>query len=160
MANGLFYYRTPASTSLITADPDNLPAAQKLLFSVPDDILSSIEETWTNNIVKRIPPESRGKKRVQTDEGKGPWIITISGNYITDSGDAATKIDTFRNLSQDDDYHIHGVFGIKYPNGPGYLTQDATALKGFMIESVIGKHAGATKDIFDFGITLSFGGTR
>jgi hypothetical protein len=160
MANAMLYYRTQASTAIITPDPDNLPSAQKLLFSVPDDIMAGIEETWANNNVKRIPPASRGKKRLQTDEGKGPWIVTISGNYITTSGDSADKIDAFRNLSQDDDYHIHGVFGIKYPNGPAYLTQDATNLKGWMIDSMFGKHVGTTKEIFDFGIILSFGGTR
>lgn len=155
----MLYYRTIGSTSVITPDPDNLPAAQKLLFTAPDDILSGIEENWANNIVKIIPPESRGKRRVLKDEGKAPWSLTISGNYLHSAGaESADKIHAFRNLSQEDDHHIHGVFGIKYPNGPTYLTQDCTNLKGFMIENTTGKHLGATKEVFDFSITLAFGG--
>ena len=161
MANALFYYRTLTTRAVDGgfSDPDDLPPAQKLLFTPPSDILSGIDETWTNNIVKIIPPASRGKKRVQKDEGKAPWILTLSGNYTVSANEAADKLHAFRNLSQEDSYHIYGNFGIKYPNGPSYLTQDCTNTKGFMIEQVIGKHIGVNKEIFDFGVTISFGGT-
>jgi len=159
MANALLYYRTPTTTKALVPDPTNLPAAQQLLFTPPDDLASGIEETWDNNIVRKVPPKPSGRKLIQTDEGFSGWSLTISGNYIVDSGDSATKIHDFRKLAQADSVHELGVFGIQYPNGPAYLNIDPDDTLGLMIVSTIGKHVGITKEIFDFGINVSFGGT-
>ena len=142
MANAPLYYRTTTTpvTNNSYADPDNLPAAQKLLFTPPNDLLSGIDEHYKNNIVRKIPPKSGARKIIQTDEGFAGWLITISGNYIVLSGASATKLHAFRKLVQLDTTHKFGIFGIKYPNGPSYLNIDPTTTKGLMIDSTQGKH--------------------
>jgi len=159
LANALLFYRTPSTDKVTIPDPDNLPAAQKLLFTPPNDLVNGIEETWNNNIVRKVPPKPSGRKLIQTDEGFSGWQLTVSGNYIIDSGDAATKLHDFRKLPQADSFHVLGVFGIKYPNGPAYLSIDPDDTKGLMIQDTRGKHVGVTKEIFDFSVSLSFGGT-
>jgi len=159
LANALLFYRTPSTKQTDVADPLSLPAAQKLLFTPPDDLVNGIEETWNNNIVKKVPPKPSGRKLIQTDEGFSGWQLTISGNYIVDGGDSATKIHDFRKLAQADLFHVLGVFGILYPNGPSYLNIDPDDTQGLMIQDTRGKHIGVTKEIFDFSVTLSFGGT-
>ena len=159
MANALLFYRTPATKITDVADPNSLPAGQKLLFTPPDDLASGIEEVWNNNIVKKVPPKPSGRKLIQTDEGFSGWQLTISGNYIVSSGDSATKIHDFRKLPQADSFHVLGVFGMLYPNGPAYLNIDPDDTKGLMIQDARGKHVGVTTEIFDFSVALSFGGT-
>ncbi len=159
MANAMLYYRTPTTTSVIVPDPNNLPDAQKLLFTPPDDLAAGIDERHTNNIVRKVPPIPRGRKIIQTDEGFKEKIFTLHGNFIVDSNDAPDKLDDFVIIGQSDDYHKFGVFGISYPNGPSYLTKDSTNTQGFMIEEKGGKHIGITKEIFDFSVRISFGGT-
>ncbi len=159
MANALLFYRTETTKQTDVADPNNLPSGQKLLFTPPDDLTSGIEEIWNNNIVRKVPIKPSGRKIIQTDEGFNGWQFTISGNYIVSSGDSATKIHEFRKLAQADLFHVLGVFGILYPSGPAYLQIDPDDTKGLMIQDTRGKHVGVTKEIFDFSISLSFGGT-
>jgi len=159
MANAMLYYRTLTTDVVTIPDPNNLPAAQKLLFTPPDDLAAGIDETWDNNIVRKVPPKPSGRKLIQTDEGFSGWILTISGNYLVDSGDSATKLHNFRKVPQADLIHELGVFGILYPNGPSYLNIDPSTTKGLMIQNSRGKHIGVTKQLFDFSVTLSFGGT-
>jgi len=159
LANALLFYRTPTTDVVTIPNPDNLPAAQKLLFTPPDDLTNGIEETWDNNIVRKVPPKPSGRKLIQTDEGFNGWILVISGNYIVATGDSATKLHDFRKLPQADVVHVLGIFGIQYPNGPAYLNIDPDTTKGLMIQNTRGRHVGRTKNIFDFSVTLSFGGT-
>ena len=159
MANAMLFYRTLTTKKSSIADPNNLPAAQKLLFTPPNDLASGIDEIWNNNIVKKVPPKPSGRKLIQTDEGFSGWALVISGNYIIATAESATKLHNYRKLPQADTFHVLGVFGILYPNGPSYLTIDPDATKGLMIESTRGKHIGITKEIFDFSVSLSFGGT-
>jgi len=159
MANALLFYRTPTTKTTQVANPANLPAAQKLSFTPPNDLASGIEEDWTNNIVRKVPPKPSGRKLIQTDEGFSGWVLTISGNYLIANGDSATKIFNFRKLPQADSFHTLGVFGIVYPNGPTYLNIDPNTTKGLMIQNTRGRHIGNTTQLFDFSVTLSFGGT-
>ncbi len=159
MANALLFYRTLSTDQGSVPVPTNLPAAQQLLFTPPDDLVNGIEEVWNNNIVKKVPPKPSGRKLIQTDEGFSGWQITISGNYIIDNAESATKIHDFRKLPQADSFHVLGVFGILYPNGPTYLNIDPDDTLGLMIQDTRGKHVGVTREIFDFSVSLSFGGT-
>jgi len=158
MSNALLFYRTPTSTKTITPDPNDLPDAQKFLFTPPNDLMSGIDDSWDNNIVRKVPPKPGGRKLIQTDEGFKGWIITLSGNYLVGSSNE-DKLFDFTKLRQDDSFHVLGIFGILYPNGPNYLTQDPDDTKGLMIMNRTGKHIGITKEIFDFSVTVSFGGT-
>ena len=158
MTNALLYYRTPTTKIADVADPDNLPAGQKLLFTAPDDHANGIEENWINNISRKIPVKPKGRKILQRDEGVSGWNITINGYWTVGTGDADTKLNLFRRLPQEDTHHIFGVFGIKYPNGPAYLNIDPSATLGLMITGTRGRHAGNSKNILDFSCGLSHGG--
>jgi len=159
LVNALLFFRTPATKQTDISNPLSLPAAQKLLFTPPNDLASGIEETWNNNIVRKVPPKPSGRKLIQTDEGFSGWELTLSGNYIISSGDSATKLHDFTKQAQADSFHVLGVFGILYPNGPSYLQIDPDDTRGLMIQNRRGKHVGVTKEIFDFSVSLSFGGT-
>jgi len=158
MANALLYYRTLSTKIADVADPDNLPAGQKLSFTAPDDHANGIEEVWTNNISRKTPVKPLGRKILQTDEGVTGWNITINGSWTVGTGDADTKLNLFRRLAQSDTHHIFGVFGIKYPNGPAYLNIDPSATLGLMITGTRGRHVGSSNKILDFSCGLSFGG--
>ena len=156
--NTFLFYRTPSTRILDMALPENLPVAQKLLFTPSSDMVNSIDEEWRNNIVRKIPPKPSGRRIIQTDEGLQSWIPVISGTFEIDSGEARSKIHDFRKLPQADEYHIFGIFGLQYPNGPSYFSIDPDDTLGFMIEYTRGKHIGNTKEIMDFSIGLSYGG--
>ena len=160
MANAMLFYRTAATlkSNPTYADPNNLPADQKFLFTPPNDLMSGIDESWDNNIVRKVPPKPGGRKLIQTDEGFKGWIFTLSGNYIVGSSNE-DKLFNFTKLVQGITEMPLGIFGILYPNGPNYLNQDPDADKGLMIMNRTGKHIGITKEIFDFSVTVSFGGT-
>jgi len=158
VTNTFLFYRTPTTKKTDVADPENLPDEQKLLFTPSADMIHSLEEEWRNNIVRKIPPKPSGRKIIQTDEGLAAWIPVISGNFEVGAGDARTKIHNYRKLPQADTFHIFGVFGLQYPNGPSYLNIDPDDTLGFMIETTHGKHMGNTKEIMDFSISLSYGG--
>jgi len=158
ITNPFLFYRTPTTKQSDIADPENLPAGQKLIFIPGADLVNSLDETYQNNIVRKIPPKSRGRRIIQTDEGFAFWLPVISGNFEIDSGEARTKLRDFRILPQSDSFHTFGIFGLQYPNGPSYFNVDPTDTFGFMIESTRGKHVGITKEIFDFSVSLSYGG--
>jgi len=156
MANAILYFRTPAT--LVTPIA-SLPSAQRLEFTPPNDLASGIDERQKNNIVRKVPPKPSGRRLIQTDEGFESWILVLSGNYIIESNvEAADKLFDFMNIAQGITELPFGVFGISYPNGPNYLNKDCTATQGFMIMDRGGKHIGITKEIFDFSVTISFGG--
>jgi len=158
MANALLFFRTLTTQKTSVPDPNDLPPEQKFLFTPPNDLMSGIDESWDNNIVRKVPPKPGGRKLIQSDEGFKGWIITLSGNYIVGSSNE-DKLFDFTKLVQQDSFHVLGIFGIVYPNGPNYLTQDPDENKGLMIMNRTGKHIGITKEIFDFSVTVSFGGT-
>ena len=158
MANAFLYYRTPTTRTIDIADPINLPPAQKLTFTPPDDHANGIDEEWTNNIARKIPAKPKGRKILQNDQGVSGWNFTISGYWTVGLGDSETKLHNFRKLAQEDSYHEFGVFGLQYPNGPAYLNIDPTNTKGLMITGTRGKHVGAINKILDFSVGLSSGG--
>ncbi len=156
--NAFLFYRTPTTRQNDIANPEDLPDGQKLIFIPSPDLVNSLDEVYQNNIVRKIPPKSRGRRLIQTDEGFASWLPVIAGNFEVDQGEARTKLDIFRRLGQSDSFHVFGVFGLQYPNGPSYLNVDPTDKLGFMIEQTRGKHVGITKEIMDFSVSLSYGG--
>lgn len=161
MANCFIFYRTVATpkSNPTYADPVNLPAGQKLLFTPPDNLAARMNDDYTNNIVRKIPPNPGGRRINQTDEGVAGWIITVEGDFLKDQPGATTKLHTFRTLPQSDATHVFGIFGLQYPNGPSWLQDiDPVPTKGLMIENVRGAHTGITKELVDFSIRFSYGG--
>ncbi len=156
MANAILFFRT--ASTLVTPIA-SLPDNQRLEFIPPNDLASGIDEDHENNIVRKIPPKPSGRRIIQTDEGFKGWLLTLSGNYIIDSNvESADKIFAFINIPQGIIELPFGVFGISYPNGPTYLNIDPNNTRGLMVVRRRGKHVGITKEIFDFSVTVSYGG--
>ncbi len=160
VTNTFLFYRTPTTlkSDINFEDPEDLPSAQKLLFIPSADMIYGVDEEWKNNIVRKIPTQPAGRKIVQTDEGLASWIPIISGTFEIDAGEARTQIHNFRKISQSDSFHVNGIFGLQYPDGPEYFNIDPNDTLGLMIEFTRGKHTGITKEIMDFAIGLSYGG--
>jgi hypothetical protein len=171
MTHAMLFHRLKSNNTdkATVPDPRNLPSGQKLLFTPPGDMAQKISDSYTNNIVRKIPPRAFGRNIVQTDEGVAGWIIPIAGDFLAASGDSAVKIHKFRILPQGDDYHKRGVFGLWYPQGPGYVQDDLTycptglsidpdTAHGLMIETATLATIGATKEVVDFTINFSYGG--
>jgi len=158
MVNALLFFRTASTLQGAVPNPLDLPMAQQLLFTPPNDLVSGIDEDHENNIVRKIPPKPSGRRIIQTDEGFKGWILTLSGNYVINAGASADKIFAFINEIQGIIELPFGVFGILYPNGPSYLNIDPDDTKGLMVMRRRGKHIGITRDIFDFSVTVSYGG--
>lgn len=169
MSHAMLFYRTLASKKSITPNPANLPAGQKLLFTPPADLASKFSEDYTNNIVRKIPIQPKSRIINQSDQGVAGWLMTVEGNYQTADGGSSTKIHLFRKLSQGDDYHTFGCFGLWYPQGPAYVQDDVSyspnglsidpdSTHGLMMENIQGSHIGLTKELVDFACRLSFGG--
>src|SRR5690349_12444865 len=122
--HAMLFYRTLASKKTTTPDPRNLPAGQKLLFTPPNDLAGKLSESYTNNIVRKIPIQPFSRRIIQSDQGVSGWLMTIEGNYLIASADSSSKIHLFRKLAQGDDYHTFGNIGLWYPQGPAYVQDD------------------------------------
>lgn len=164
MANAMLFYRTlvtrkiDAGFTTVALLLANAPT-QCLLFTPPADLASRINDDYTNNIVRKIPPEPFGRRINQTDEGCSGWLVNLEGNFLKATGDSNSKVHNFAKLAQGDSYHKFGRFGISWPNGPTYLSEiDPDTTKGFMIVNRRGTHIGVTKEMVDFAFSLSYGG--
>ena len=105
MANAILFYRTPISRGAGSGDgfddPQTLNAPQKLEFIPSPDLVNSLDESYQNNIVRKIPPKSAGRRIIQTDEGLASWLPIISGNFEIDAGEVRTKLHLFRKLEDE-----------------------------------------------------------
>jgi len=159
MANAILFYRTPTSDQGTTADPQNLPAAQILEFTFPDDIMEGVNENYKNNI-RQIPiPNQDGIRKINIQEnGLEIFTLTVNGVFKKDSGVGIARLKAMRVRKQIDTTHIFGAFGIEIDNAPEFnLDPDGT--KGFHIINTTVGYAGVRTTRYDFSVTLGFGGT-
>lgn len=172
MANAMIFYRLKSNNTdkASVPNPSNLPAGQKLLFTPPGALARKIQDDYTNNIVRVSPTQPYGRHVNQNDEGFSGWILHMEGDYYQADATAA-KLHQFRKHAQGEDtYHPFGIFGVWYPNGPGYvqdnlatgcatgLSIDPDSTHGLMIVTASGNSVGITKELVDFVMQLSYGG--
>jgi|TARA_R110000824_G_scaffold355635_1_gene542843 hypothetical protein len=188
MVNAIIYYRTLSTLSNTTnattpsALLSNFPL-QCLEFTFSDNLLESIQTTYTNNIVDYPVPNSSGVRKInKQDNGISSFNLIVSGRFkkpINASGipqintDIA-KIVTMSKISQIDTSHPFGVIGFYSPNAPEFtLDPNATstnagspqsgtvtpATKGYTISSWELGYMTPKITSYDFRITLSYGGT-
>lgn len=160
MANAILFYRTPASTIAITMDPQNLPTAQKLEFTFPDNIMEGVNEQYQNNI-KQIPvPNQDGSRKINIQEnGLSLFTLTVNGVFNKASGAGASKLKAMKILKQVDTFHLFGIFGLEIDSTPDF-NLDPTAAKGFHIQSTNIGYQSVRTTRYDFSVTLGFGGTQ
>ncbi len=159
MANAILFYRTPASTIAITADPQDLPSGQILEFVFSDDLLEGLREEYRNNI-KQIPvPNQDGVRKLNVQEnGLQDNKITINGVFSKSVFAGVQKLKAMRKRKQVDTFHLFGIIGLEVDNAPEFDI-DPTATAGMFIDATTIGYAGIRTTRYDFSVTLGFGGT-
>ena len=162
MVDALFYYRTNATRVSVIPDPNNLPAAQKLNFAFPDNVLEGIERVYRNNITKLQALTNNGTRKVSVDDSgvKQNPTFRVHGNFENPEIDSSlTKLFYYESILQiEEAYHVNGIFGLLLPNSTKFSI-DPTNTKGLLVEGTMLKHKGPSHTIFDFAIDLTWGGT-
>lgn len=170
MADALFFYRTqatriwanpPTNTIPLIPDPNNLPLAQKLQFTLPDELLESIKFIHENNIKDAPVSNPSGVRKInKQDNGLQGVTLTFIGRFKDASADI-DKIKAFaKRLQVEGQFHQFGIFGFKASNTvstPFNFDPDDTF--GFTIKKLsIGRQGNKPKN-FDFEIVITSGGT-
>jgi len=167
MTEALFFHRTPTSRIIDTPLAHNLPAPQRLNFTLPNNIWQGIEEYYMNNNKKFPIPTSKGniKKLGVSPVGLKKYYRIVRGYFKDDASASVDKLRLFRALQQIDSYHEFGIFGMDFgpeaasafdvaddgdPDDTFGWTFDEYTLKNF---------SNLSNKVYDFSITLSFGGT-
>jgi len=162
MVHAMLFYRTLTTRQLDFATPALLYAShpeQCILFTPPNDLASKINDVYTNNIVRKNPPEPFNRFIRQTDEGVAGWLIDMEGNFLQTGGTSSVAMHFMATLPQGDSYHNMGCIGLVWPNGPFQLQEiDPAPNIGLMIVQRRGTHVGITKELVDFSVQLSYGG--
>ena len=167
MTEALFFHRTPSTRILDVADPHNLPVAQRLNFTLPDNIWQAVEEYYRNNNKKFPIPTAKGlvKKIGVSPVGMKGYSRKIRGYFKDDASASIDKLRVLRKVQQIDSYHEFGVFGVDF--GPeastGFaLTDDGDPDDTFgwtFDEYTLKNLSSLSNKVYDFSIDISFGGT-
>jgi len=164
MTEALLFYRTPTSRIVDTADPHNLPAAQRLNFTLPTNIWQAVEEYFRLNNKKFPIPTAKGaiKKIGVGPVGMKGYTRKVSG-YFKDSATASVaKLRVFRKLQQIDSYHEFGVFGMEFsPEAAEFdIDGDPDNTFGWTFDEYrLKNRSDLINKVYDFSVELSFGGT-
>lgn len=163
MADMILFYRTPTSRIIDTADPANLPAGQKLEFTLPGNVWEQVEETFElNNKKFPIPTSLGGVKKMGVSPAGMKGYGRILRGFFKDPAAGIDQLRVFRKLAQVDSYHEFGVFGVKFPTEAAKFnvdgdpdntfgwTFDRYTLKNFSI---------LLNKVYDFSVEISWGGT-
>ena len=165
MTEGLIFYRTPSSRIVDTADPHNLPAGQRLNFTLPDNVWQEIEEEFRlNNKKFPIPTSKGGVKKIGVSPAGLKGGTRIVRGYFNGGSVAASiaKLRAFRKLQQIDSYHEFGVFGMLLsPDAPELdIEGDPDNTFGWTYDRYTFKNQSILQNkVYDFLVELSFGGT-
>lgn len=160
MANALFYYRTNATRIAIIPDPFNLPAAQKLEYTAPENFFEGVEKIGENNLIITPVPSNTGIRKVTLeDNGLKSIGLRFHGNFDKGTGDASVnKIENFfGQLNVEEAYHQEGIFGIAAAD-TDVFDIDPDNVHGLGFKKYMFKHVGPQNSIYDFAIDLVFGG--
>ena len=179
MASAILFYRTDGEISGETDtrkkasgstyyDPEDLPPAQKLDFTFPDNVLEGLKEDYKNNIIDIPVPNSEGVRRINKQEnGLKSVSITINGMLKNTQTDIQ-KLKTIRQTPQLDPQHPFGRIGFYSPNATEFSLDpsativssvDVPATQGYTISGVTIGYTGQSKTRYSFSATLNFGGT-
>ena len=188
MANAIIYYRTPTTLSNTTnaTTPSALLASfplQCLEFTFSDNLLESIQTTYSNNVVDYPVPNSSGVRKInKQDNGVTSLSLIIKGRFkkptnasgIPQLDTEIGRLITISKTLQVGSDHPFGVVGFYSPNAPQVsLDPNATstnagspqsgtvtpATKGYTISSWDLGYMSPNITAYDFSVTLSYGGT-
>ena len=179
MASAILFYRTDGSISgesdtrkkasgSTYYDPADLPSAQKLEFTFPDNVLEGLKEDYSNNIMDIPVPNSQGVRRVNKQENGLKYISLSINGMLKNTQTDIQKLKTIRQTPQLDQQHPFGRIGFYSPNATEFSLDpsativssvDVPATKGYTISAVTIGYSGQSKTRYSFSATLNFGGT-
>jgi len=171
MADAFIYYRLESNSSHkegASTTPallaTNFPA-QVLKFTLPDELLESVQMVYENNIKDAPVSEPDGTRRInKQDNGLLGIRYTFRGRFKDASGDITNLINFSKMLQVESTTATNalgfGKFGFYTDNTtvkPFNLDPDGT--KGLTIRSFNINRSGQMPKNFDFEILMTFGGT-
>lgn len=161
MADALLFYRTQATKQSDVPDPDDLPTAQKLIFTLPEELLESVSLLHENNIKDAPVSNPSGVRKVnKQDNGLQQLQLTFRGRFRDASTDLTQVQDFAKLLQVEGTFHQFGVFGFKASNTVSTpFNFDPTDTFGFTIKRLTISRVGGKPKNFDFELTLTSGGT-
>lgn len=165
LGNALLFYRTNATRQSLVPDPFNLPAAQKLEYTAPENFFEGIERIYQNKLIITPGPSNSGIRRTSLeDNGLKAIGYRIHGNFDKGTGDASvTKLMNFEGggsvgIMIEEAFHVEGIFGI-IAAATSVFDVDPTSTFGLGIDKTMLKHISPLNTIFDFAVDLVWGGT-
>jgi len=179
MASAILFYRTDGDISgesdtrrkasgSTYYDPADLPSAQKLEFTFPDNVLEGLKEDYSNNIMDIPVPNSQGVRRVNKQENGLKYISLSINGMLKNTQTDIQKLKTIRQTPQLDQQHPFGRIGFYSPNATEFSLDpsativssvDVPATQGYTISGVTIGYTGQSKTRYSFSATLNFGGT-
>ncbi len=154
------YFRTSATTAVITSDPSNLPAAQILQFDSENNIVELVDNAYQNNV--SIDPATNpdgSKKTFLQDNGRLEDIVIVTGKILNTDSTFINKVKSFsRKLQIEATFHKFGIFGLAYPVTDTF-SLDPTEEVGYFIDKLQITTSGQSKSVVSFILTLKTGGT-
>lgn len=162
MADALLFFRTITTNALLPAftDPDNLPASQKLIFTLPEELLESVSLVHENNIKDAPVSNPAGVRKInKQDNGLQRLELTFRGRFRDASADIQKAQDFAKLLQVEGTFHQFGKFGFKASNTTSTpFNFDPSQTFGFTIRSLTIARVGGKPKNFDFEILLTSGG--
>lgn len=169
MADALLFFRTlptrkfinpPDNTIPGVLNPEDLPASQKLIFTLPDDLLESISLVHENNIKDAPVSNPLGVRKInKQDNGLQGLTLTFRGRFRDASTDIQTLQRFARQLQVEGIFHQFGIFGFKASNTTSTpFNFEPSERFGFSIKRFSLSRVGGKPKNFDFEITMTSGG--
>jgi len=160
MADALLFFRQQPTRQSVVPDPDDLPADQKMIFTLPEDLLESVSMIHENNIKDSPVSNPDGVRKInKQDNGLQQLVLTFRGRFKDASVDIETLQRFTRQLQVENVFHQFGIFGFKASNTtstPFNFDPDDTF--GFSIKRFTLSRVGGKPKNFDFEIVLTSGG--
>ncbi len=162
MADALLFFRTITTNALLGAftDPNNLPDAQKLQFTLPEELLESVSLVHENNIKDAPVSNPAGVRKInKQDNGLQRLELTFRGRFRDASVDIEKAQDFAKLLQVEGTFHQFGKFGFLASNTTSTpFNFDPSQTFGFSIRSLTISRVGGKPKNFDFEILLTSGG--
>jgi len=162
MADALLFFRTITTNALLPAftDPNDLPDAQKLQFTLPEELLESVSLVHENNIKDAPVSNPAGVRKInKQDNGLQRLELTFRGRFRDASVDIEKAQDFAKLLQVEGTFHQFGKFGFLASNTTSTpFNFDPSQTFGFSIKSLTISRVGGKPKNFDFEILLTSGG--
>lgn len=169
MADAIIYYRNGYSQAPDQMTIAQLPSAQKVEFTFPDNTLETLHLSYMNNVIDIPVPIGDGTRKINKQEnGLKAVQVVIQGRFKKPTSGTDADIGRLISMSkrvQIDDVYPFGNIGLYSPNAPEFTLDpnadhpSTPATKGFTISSWDLSYSGVKTKSYNFSLTLNFGGT-